>query len=105
LVKVVLLAEVMAAGASTVRVKLWTASDPTPLWAVKVIGKEPLTVGVPESTPPEKVTPAGRAPDSVMVGVGLPVAVTVNVPAEPFVKAAPLAEVMEAGTPTVRVKL
>lgn len=37
------------------------------------------------------VTPLGRAPDSVNVGAGDPVAVTVKVPPVPIVKAAPLA--------------
>ena len=70
---------------STVRVKDWLAGEPTPLVAVKVIGKEPDWVGVPASTPVPgvKVTPVGRVPDSARVGVGEPVAVTVNVPAGP----------------------
>ena len=54
----------------TVRVKLWVASAPIPLWAVKVTGKLPLWVGVPESTPPLKVPPAGSAPVWVMVDAG-----------------------------------
>ena len=39
------------------RVKLWVAGLPTPLVAVKVIGKVPVAVGVPDRTPPVKVTP------------------------------------------------
>jgi hypothetical protein len=43
---------------------------------------------VPLSTPVEalKVTPAGKAPASLNVGVGLPVAVTLKEPAVPTVK-------------------
>src|SRR6202035_5642122 len=86
------------------------AGDPTPWVAVKLIGKVPLTVGVPARTPVPgvKVTPAGRAPDSARVGVGDPVAVTVKDPAVPWVKVAWLAEVMVGAVPellTVRVKL
>ncbi len=108
-VKVVWLAEVMAGAASTVRVKVWVAGEPTPLVAVKVIGNEPDWVGVPARTPVPgvKVTPVGRVPDSARVGVGEPVAVTVNVPAEPSVKVVWLAEVMAGAVPevfTVRVK-
>ena len=56
-VKVAWLAEVMAAAASTVRVKLWVALGLTPLAAVMVNGKVPLAVAVPESRP------AGRQGD------------------------------------------
>jgi len=31
--------------------KLWVASVPTPLWAVKAIGEVPVAVEVPESRP------------------------------------------------------
>lgn len=65
----------------TVRVKFCVALVPTPLLAVKVIGNEPPTDGVPLRTPAVKVTPDGKVPDSVMVGVGKPVAVGVKVPA------------------------
>ena len=44
----------------------------------------PLRVAVP-AVPALKVTPEGSAPDSDSVGVGVPVAVTVNVPAVPAV--------------------
>ena len=57
----------------------------------------PSAVGVPDSTPPLKVTPAGSAPDSVITGVGLPVAIGVNVPAMPPVKPVEFAEVNAAG--------
>lgn len=52
-----------------------------------------------------KVSPAGRAPPSVIVGVVVPVAVTVNDPATPDVKVVDAALVM-ASDPlmTVRVK-
>ena len=79
--------------------KLWVTGGPKPLDAVKVIGKVPVTVGVPESTPPEKVTPAGRVPDSVMVGVGVPVAVGVNEPALPLTNCVLVAEVNAGAVP------
>ena len=66
------------------RVKSWDASGETPLVAVMVIGKEPDWVDVPESTPAlERVTPFGSDPVLLKVGVGVPVAVTVKVPAKP----------------------
>ena len=108
-VNVVWLAEVMAGGVpevETVRVKDWLAGEPTPLVAVKVIGKEPDWVGVPARTPVPgvKVTPVGRVPDSASVGVGVPVAVTVNVPAVPSVNVVWLAEVIAGAALTVSVK-
>ena len=62
--------------------------------------------GVPLSTPVEalKVTPLGSVPVSLSVGVGKPVAVTGNDPAEPTVKAVLLALVMAGAWLTVRVK-
>ena len=54
------------------------------------------------------VTPEGNAPDSDSVGVGVPVAVTLNVPATPTVKVVLEALVMEGaavGWFTVSVKL
>ncbi len=94
---------VIVGGPSTVRVKLWVASDPTPLWAVKVIGKVPVTVGVPESTPvaAAKCTPVGSAPDLESVGVGVPVAVTVKDPAVPVQKVAALPEVIAGACPAL----
>jgi hypothetical protein len=77
--KVVLLALVMAGAWFTVSVKFCVAAAPMPLVAVKEIGKVPDCVGVPDNLPPENVTPVGRVPDSLIVGVGKPVAVTVNV--------------------------
>jgi hypothetical protein len=63
-----------------VKLKLWVASGETPFDAVKVMGNVPLVVGVPLKTPAVNVTPVGSVPDSVIVGVGIPVAVTVNEP-------------------------
>ena len=62
--------------------------------------------GVPDSTPvvESRVTPVGRVPVSEKVGAGLPVAVTVKVPAVPTVKVVVLAEVMAGAGSTVRVK-
>ncbi len=81
----------------TVSVKAWGASGLTPLVAVMVMGYVPTVpdAGVPLSTPAElKVTPLGRAPVSLKVGAGKPVAATVNVPAAPTVKAVLLALVI-----------
>ena len=69
-VKVVLLALVMAGARLTVSVKICVAALPTPLLALNVMGKDPDCVGVPDNTPLEKVTPVGRVPTSPMVGVG-----------------------------------
>ena len=70
--------------------KLCVAAVPTPLFAVNVMlnGLPVTDVGVPLSTPVAalNVTPLGSVPVSVNVGAGLPVAVTVNVPAVPTVK-------------------
>jgi len=63
-----------------VKLKLWVASGETPFDAVKVMGNVPLVVGVPLKTPAVNVTPVGSVPDSVIVGVGIPVAVTVHEP-------------------------
>src|SRR5439155_21204221 len=71
---------------SMVSVKLWFAV-PTEFVAVNVIGYVPAVpaAGVPESTPVValNVTPLGRPPVSLSVGVGFPVAVTVNDPDAP----------------------
>jgi hypothetical protein len=50
------------------------------------------------------VTPAGKAPVSLNVGVGEPVAVTANVPAVPTVKVVVFALVMAGTWFTVSVK-
>ena len=65
--------------------------------------------GVPPRTPVEElnVTPEGSAPDSDKVGAGIPVAVTVNEPAEPTVKVVLFTLVIAGGTDevfTVRLK-
>jgi len=96
-VKVVLVELVIAGAWFTVSVKLCVAFGSVPFAAVTVIGKVPLTVGVPLSTPAVlNVTPAGSAPVSLNVGAGVPVAVTVNVPAVPTVKVV-LVELVIAG--------
>ena len=89
--------------------KLCTASAPTPLCAVIVIGKVPPTVGVPLNTPVPtlNITPAGNVPASLNVGAGEPVAVTVNDHAVPTVNVALLVLVIAGATrlDTVSVKL
>jgi hypothetical protein len=72
----VLFALVMTGTCPIVRVKFWVALGETPFEAVIVIGKLPVTVAVPLSTPVElNVTPLGSAPISLKVGAGKPVAV------------------------------
>ena len=89
----------------TVRVKLWVALGLIPFDAVIVIGKEPDVAAVPERTPAdERVTPLGRAPVSLKVGAGKPVAVAVKVPATPWVNVALFADVITGGPLTERVK-
>jgi hypothetical protein len=66
----------------------------TPFDAVNVMGNVPLALGVPLRMPAVNVTPPGSAPDSVILGAGDPVAVTVNEPATPSVKVVLLALVM-----------
>jgi hypothetical protein len=108
---VVLLALVMAGAWSTVSVKFCVALLPTPLLAVKVI-EYVLPVpaaGVPLSFPVPlplsvKVTPLGSAPDSLRLGAGKPVVVTVNVPAVPTVNVTLLPLVMAGGWPMVMLK-
>src|SRR5262245_1445567 len=99
----------MAGAWLTVRVKLCVAALPTPLLAVTVIGYVPPVPapGVPLKTPVAgvKVTPLGRAPLSLKVGVGEPVAVTVKVPALPTVNVVLFALVIAGVWFTVRVKL
>src|SRR5205823_5546445 len=89
-VKAALLRLVKAGASSTVKAKLWLAGDPTPLLAVNVTEYVlPVAIaGVPASVPVPfplsiKVMPPGSAPVSANDGVGLPVAVTVKVPAVP----------------------
>lgn len=59
---------------------------------------------VAEPVPPVKVTPLGRLPDSVIVGVGLPMAVIVNEPLVPAVKVVLLALENTGALFTVNVK-
>ena len=86
----------------------------TPLFAVIVRGYDPpifaagvplkVAVPLPLST---NVTPVGNAPASLSAGFGLPVVVTVNVPAMPTVKVVVAALVIVGATGvglTVRVK-
>jgi hypothetical protein len=84
--------------AVTVNVKLWVAFGETPFAAVKVRGNTPLAVGVPLRALAANVTPPGSAPDSVIVGVGVPVAVTENEPASPWVKLVAFALVIAGAT-------
>src|SRR5260370_32314520 len=70
----------------------------------------PVAVGVPLSVPvplplSRNVTPAGKAPLSVILGVGDPVAVTLNVPAAPAWNVAAFALVIVVGCTTVSVTL
>jgi hypothetical protein len=74
------------------------------LFATKPIWKVPACVGVPESLSPEKVTPLGSVPEEVIVGVGLPVAVTVKDPGDPTAKVVEDAEVISGAVPTFKVK-
>lgn len=98
--------------ASTANAKLWVAGLPNPLLAVMVIGYELLepVAGVPARAAVPlplsvNVTPEGRAPVSDSTMVGLPAAVTVKLPAVPWVKVALLTDVMVGGVLTVRVKV
>jgi hypothetical protein len=97
-VKVVLFALVITGAVFTVSVKLCIKGEPTPFDAVNVMGYVPAVAapGVPLRTPVDgvNVTPAGSVPDSLRLGVGKPVAVTVNVPAAPTENVALAALVM-----------
>jgi hypothetical protein len=104
---VALLALVIAGGALTESVKLWLAFGNTPFCAVIVTAYVPPDVGVPERTPVAglNVTPAGSVPLSVNVGVGTPIAVTVNDPAVADVNVALFPLVIAGAELTVSVKL
>ena len=80
----------------TVIVKFCVAFGRTPLLAVNVRGYVPAAVAVPLRTPVLvlNATPVGSDPLSLSVGVGVPVSVTVNDPAEPATKVVLLALVM-----------
>lgn len=85
-INVVLFPLEIAGGWSTITVKLCVAFDPTPLLAVNVIEYAPAVpaAGVPVRIPVValNVTPEGREPDSVVVGAGDPVVVTLKSPEE-----------------------
>ena len=98
----------------TANVKLCVALGETPLLAVIVSEYVPPvpTAGVPPSVAVPfplfvKVTPLGRAPDSLSDGVGDPVVVTVKLPAVPTANVVLFALVMLGAVPwfTVNVKL
>ena len=59
----------------------WTALGLVPLLAVKDTSYIPVVLVVPLSTPLVvlKLIPLGKVPDSLNVGVGLPLSVTVKV--------------------------
>jgi hypothetical protein len=82
--------------AVTVRVKACVASGLTPLAAVTVKMKVPAVVGVPDRTPAgDRVTPEGRAPATVKVGAGVPVAMIWKLPFEPSRKVVEAAETID----------
>src|SRR5712692_9055074 len=94
--KVATFALVIVGGWPTVSVKLCVAFGLTPFCAVNVMANVPDAVGVPLSVPVplpllRNVTPAGKVPLSVMLGVGDPLVVTLNVPATPTWKVAAFA--------------
>ena len=60
---------------------------------------------MPESTPPVRVTPDGRAPMLLKVGAGKPCALRVSEPALPTVKVALFALVNDGASSTVRVNV
>ena len=105
----------MAPGADhdnvTVTTRVCVAVKPKVSRAVMVTGYAPavsgagvpLRVAVP-SPLSVNVTPEGRVPDSANDGVGEPVAVTVNVPADPVVNVVDAADVMAGAWSTVRTK-
>jgi hypothetical protein len=106
-VNVVVFALVIAGAWFTVSVKFCVALGATPLAAVIVIGYVPPLpgAGVPARDPAAvSVTPAGNDPVSLNVAAGVPVAVTVNVPAVPAAKLALLALVMAGAPFTTMVK-
>jgi hypothetical protein len=79
-------------------------AEPDAFIAVSVIGKVPAVVGVPVSVavpvaiPPVNVTPVGSAPVCVIVGLGPPEAVMLNVAiAVPTVSAGTIFDEVKAG--------
>ena len=106
-VNVVVVALVIAGGVFTATVKLCVAFCSVPLVAVSVTGKDPLCVGVPESSPAgDNVSPVGSTPlVTLTVGAGMPVITTWNVvPAVFRVNVAVLPLVMVGGSLIVSVK-
>jgi hypothetical protein len=99
--KVMALALLIIGAWPTINVKLCVAELPTPLRALKVMKYVPLVpaAGVPLNKPLEAVNviPDGSAPVSLKLGVGEPVAVTVNEFMVPMLKTALLALVIAAG--------
>jgi hypothetical protein len=90
----------------TINAKLCVALGDTPFCAVNVTLNVPVAVGIPLSVPVPSplsvnVTPDGKAPDSVMLGVGLPIVITVNELCVPTVKFALLLLVMAGACPLV----
>src|SRR5919205_4106418 len=106
--KVVLLAPIRAGASATVSTKLWLLSVPTPLLAPKVSPYRPPVpaLGVPSSAPVAgvNVIPAGKLPLSESDGAGVPVAVTVKLPALPTVKVVLLAELIRELSSMFRLK-
>src|SRR5260370_110363 len=93
----------------TVSVKLCVAFGLTPFCAVNVMANVPDAVGVPLSVPvplplSRHVTPAGKGPLSVMLGVGNPVLFTVNVPKAPTWTQVAFVPVIVGGSTTVSAK-
>jgi hypothetical protein len=92
----------------TVSVNAWVAFGFTPLAAVKLSEYDPpapaegvpARVAVP-SPLSVKPSPAGNTPVREITGVGVPVVVTVNEPAEPTVNVVALALEMVGALPTV----
>lgn len=54
-------------GHSIINVKQPVPAKPSPSVAMIMIGKLPISVGIPESVPSEKVMPWGRVPINVNV--------------------------------------
>src|SRR6185437_9471271 len=80
---------------------------PSRLVAVMVIGKTPLSVGVPLRTPvADRFSPVGNVPVSVIVGTGFPVATTLNDDTLDWAKVTfvPLVMIGAAPACTVRTK-
>jgi hypothetical protein len=102
---------VMDGAATTLNVNDCVAFGKVPLLAVMVIGELPVAAAVPEMVAvpfplSAKFTPAGKDPVLFRAAVGLPVVVTVKVPADPAVKVT-LAALVIAGAwtrTTFRVK-